>query len=64
MNKREVGEDCILRRYVSPNVIRVIKSSRKRWVAHAATMDYMINSYKIVVGKPEGKKAFWRPKSR
>jgi hypothetical protein len=34
----------------------MIKSTRMRWVGHVAHMEEMRNAYKILVGKPEGKK--------
>jgi hypothetical protein len=39
-----------------PNIIRVIISSRMRWTQHLAHTGYMRNAYKILVGKPEGKR--------
>jgi hypothetical protein len=47
----------------SPNIIRVIKSRRIRWVEHGACMGVMRNAYKIV-RKPEGKRPFIRPRHR
>jgi hypothetical protein len=41
--------------YSSPSVIRIIKSSRKRWVGHVARMGEKRNAYRLLVGKPEGK---------
>jgi hypothetical protein len=41
--------------YNSPNVTRVIKSRRMRWVGRAARMGQMRNEYKILVRKSEGK---------
>jgi hypothetical protein len=41
--------------YFSPNLIRVIKSRRVRWVEHVAHMGELRNIYSILVGKPEGK---------
>jgi hypothetical protein len=38
--------------YASPNIIRVIKARRMRWISH---MGVMRNAYKILVGKPEGR---------
>jgi hypothetical protein len=42
--------------YSSPNVIRMIKSSRMRWEGHVARILVMRNAYRIFVGKPEGKR--------
>jgi hypothetical protein len=36
------------------------KSRRMRWVGHIAHMGEMRNAYKIMVGKPKGKKPFGR----
>jgi hypothetical protein len=41
--------------YASPNIIRIIKSRRMRWVRHVAYMGWMRTTYKILVRKPEGK---------
>jgi len=38
----------------------VIKSKRMRWVGHVACMGEMRNAYKILVGKPEGKRSLRR----
>jgi hypothetical protein len=50
--------------YASPNVIRVIKSRRMRWVGHVAHMGKMRNSHRILVGKHEGKRPVERPRLR
>jgi hypothetical protein len=39
-----------------PSIIRIIKSRRMRWVGHVAQMGEMRNMYRLLVGKPEGKK--------
>jgi hypothetical protein len=44
-----------------PDIIRVIKSRRMRWIGHVVCMGEMGNEYKILVGKPEGKRPFRRP---
>jgi hypothetical protein len=41
--------------YSSPNIVRVIKSRRMRWVGHVARMGERRCIYRILVGKPEGK---------
>jgi hypothetical protein len=45
-------------------VIRVIKSRRMRWAGHAARMGERRNAYRILVGKPEGKRPLGRPRRR
>jgi hypothetical protein len=50
--------------YSSPNIIRMIKSGRKKWVGHVAHMGKMRNAYKTLVGKREGKKSLRRPRHR
>jgi hypothetical protein len=46
--------------YSLPNIIKMIKSRRMRFVGHVAQMGEKRNAYGILVGKPEGK----RPRSR
>jgi hypothetical protein len=46
----------------SPNVIRVIKSRTMRWAGHVARMGTMKSAYGILIGKPEGKSPFGRPR--
>jgi hypothetical protein len=41
--------------YSSPNIIKMIKSRRMRWVGHVARMGEKRNVYRLLVGKPEGK---------
>jgi hypothetical protein len=50
--------------YLSPNIIRQIKSRRMRWVGHVARMGEERKVYKVVVGKPEGKRPLGRPRHR
>jgi hypothetical protein len=42
--------------YSSHNIFRVIKSRRIRWAAHVARMVEKRGVYRILVGKPEGKR--------
>jgi hypothetical protein len=42
--------------YTSPNIIRVTKSRRIICARHVACMGDMRNEYKILVGKPKGKR--------
>jgi len=39
--------------YISPNIIRMIKSRRMRWAGHVARMGERRGAYRILVGKPE-----------
>ena len=50
--------------YSSPNIVRVIKSRRKRWVGHVARMVEWRSVYRVLVGKPEGKRPLGRPRHR
>ena len=42
--------------YRPPNIVRVIKSRRMRWAGHAARMRERRGVYRVLVGKPEGKR--------
>jgi hypothetical protein len=48
----------------SPNIIRMIKSRRMRWVVYVTCIGEMKNSYNILVGKPEGKRPLVRQRCR
>ncbi|KAJ4441667.1 hypothetical protein ANN_11525 [Periplaneta americana] len=50
--------------YSSPEIIRNIKSKRLRWVGHVAPMGKSRNAYRVLVGRPEGKKPLGRPRRR
>ena len=47
----------------SPNILRVITSIRMRWAGHVARMGER-GVYRVLVGKPEGKRSLWRPRRR
>jgi hypothetical protein len=46
----------------SPTIVRVIKSRRMRWAGHVARMEEGRDVYRVLVGKPEGKRPLGRPK--
>jgi len=50
--------------YSSPNIFQVIKSKRMRWVGHVARIGERIGVYRVLFGKPEGKRSFGRPRHR
>ena len=50
--------------YFSPNIVRVIKSRRMRWVGHVARMGEERGVYRVLVGKPEGRRPLGRPRRR
>jgi hypothetical protein len=50
--------------YSSPNIMRVIKSRRMRWVGHVARMGEKTGAYRILVGRPEGRRPLGRPRRR
>ena len=50
--------------YSSPNIVRVINSRRMRWAGHVARMDEERGVYRVLVGRPEGKRPLGRPRRR
>jgi len=46
--------------YSSPSIVRVIKSRIIRWAWHAARIGEKIGVYRVLVGKPEGKRPLGR----
>jgi hypothetical protein len=50
--------------YSSSSIIRIIKSWRLRWAGHLARMGEKRNAYRLLVGKPEGKRPLGRPRCR
>jgi hypothetical protein len=48
----------------SQSIIRVIKSRGMRWMGHVARMGERRGTYKVLVGKPEGRRPLGRPRRR
>ena len=44
--------------------MRVIKSRRMRWAGHVARMGEERGVYRVLVGKPEGRRSLGRPRRR
>ena len=61
------GEGSTMRNfsfYRSPNIVRAIKSRRLRWTGHVARMEEGRSAFKILTGKPRGKRSLGRPRRR
>jgi hypothetical protein len=50
--------------YPSSNIVRVIKSRRMRWAGYVPRMGEERGVYRVLMGKPEGKRPLGRPKRR
>jgi hypothetical protein len=50
--------------YLSSDIIRQIKSRRMRWAGHVARLGEGRNVYRVLVGRPEGKRTLGRPRRR
>jgi hypothetical protein len=45
-------------------LFRIIKSRKMRWAGHVARMGEKRNAYRVLVGKPKGKRPLGRPRRR
>ena len=50
--------------YSLPNIVRVVKSRRMRWVGHVARMGEGRIMHRVLAGKTEGKRPLERPRRR
>jgi hypothetical protein len=50
--------------YSSPSIIIIIMLRRMRWAGHVARMGEKRNAYRLLVGKPEGRRPLGRPRRR
>jgi hypothetical protein len=48
--------------YSSPYIITQVKSRQMRWAGHVACMGEERKVYKVLVGKPEGRRPLGRPR--
>jgi hypothetical protein len=61
---RKLHNEELHNSYSSPDIIRQVKSRRMRWVGHVARMGEERKVYKVLVGRPEGKRPLGRPRRR
>jgi hypothetical protein len=61
---RELHNEELRDLYSSPSIIRMIKLRRMRWAGHVARMRKKTNTYRLLLGKPEGKRPLGRPRCR
>ena len=61
---RKVHNEELNDLYSTPNIVRVIKSTRMRWAGHAACMGQRRGAYRNLVVKPEGNIPLGRPRRR
>jgi hypothetical protein len=61
---RKLHNDEIHNLCSSPNIVRVIKSRRMRWVGHVARMGEGRGVYRVLVGRRKGKRPVGRPGRR
>jgi hypothetical protein len=60
---RKLHNDELHSLYSSPNIVRVI-SKKMRWAGHVALMGEGRGVYRVLVGRPEGKRPLGRPRRR
>jgi hypothetical protein len=61
---RKLHNDELHSLYYSPNTVRVIKSRRMKWAGHVARIEEGNGVYRVLVGRPEGKRPLGRPRRR
>jgi hypothetical protein len=61
---RKLHNDELHNLYSSPNIVRVIKSRRIRWAGYVARIGEGRGVYRLLVGRPEGKRPLGRPRRR
>jgi hypothetical protein len=59
---RKLHNDELHSLYSSPNIVRVIKLRTMKWVGHVTRIGEGRGVYRVLVGRPEGKRPLGRPK--
>jgi hypothetical protein len=62
--RRKLHNEELRDLYSSPSIIRTIKLRCMRWAEHVARMGEKRKAYRLLVGKPEGKRPLGRPRRR
>jgi len=60
----EMANEALKDLISSLNIVWVIKTRRMRWGGHVAHMGQEKGVYRVLVGKPEGKRPLERPRRR
>jgi transcription termination factor 2 len=61
---RKLHNDELHSLYSSPDIVRMVKSRSLRWAGHVARMAEGRGVYRVLVGRPEGKRPRGRPRRR
>ena len=61
---RKLHNEVLNDLYPSPNIVRVIKSRRMRWVGHVVRIEERRVVHRVLVGKLEEKRPLGRPRRR
>jgi hypothetical protein len=61
---RKLHNDELHSLYSSLYIVKVIKSRTMRWAGHVACMGEGRGIYRVLVGRPEGKRPLGRPRHR
>ena len=62
--KRDENGEELRNMYHSSSLVGVIKYRRLRWAGHVARMEESRSAFKILTGKPTGKRPLGRPRGR
>jgi hypothetical protein len=60
---KKLHNDVLHSLYSSPNTVSMIKSTRMRWAGHEVHMEGR-GVYRVLVGRPKGKRPLGRPRHR
>jgi hypothetical protein len=61
---RKLNNEELRDLYSSPSIIRIIKLRNMRWAGHIARIGEKRNTYRLLVGNPEGKRPLGRQRRR